>query len=334
MKEAMFWNLEERDNVRCMLCYQQCLIKDGRRGLCGVRENRAGRLVSMVYGRPVAMAVDPVEKKPLYHFLPGSKAFSIGTVGCNFRCLHCQNFSISQVSADIDFAMPEMVEPEQIVEMARANGCESIAYTYTEPTIFYEYAYDIARLARDAGLRNIFISNGYMMPKPLGEIAPYLDAVNIDLKFFSDELYRKMARARLKPVLDMIRLHHKLGIWMEITTLVIPGYNDDTEQLREIAGFIANIDTAIPWHISAFRPSYKLTDVAPTPRSTLDRAADIGRDAGLDYVYLGNVGGPANTLCPKCGEPLIERYGMGMRVKHIEGDNCPACGRRIEGVWS
>ncbi len=334
MKEAMHWKAEAEDKVRCGLCHQRCLVQPGKRGRCGVRENRNGRLVSRVYGRPIAKAVDPVEKKPLYHVLPGSKAFSIGTVGCNFRCLHCQNCTISQVPEDMDFAMPAMVPPRQIVAMAKANRCESIAYTYTEPTIFYEYAYDIARLAKDEGLKNLFVTNGYIMPEPLTEIEPYLDAANIDLKFFTDELYRKVAGARLQPALDTIRLHRELGIWIEITTLVIPEYNDDTEQLRAMAEFIAGIDPGIPWHLSAFHPTYKLADVEPTPLATLEKGQAIGREAGLQHVYLGNAGAPANTVCPTCAETLVRRGTMGLRAMHMDSDRCPGCATRIGGIWT
>jgi pyruvate formate lyase activating enzyme len=289
MKEAMFWEKVEDGAVRCGLCYHRCVIRCGSRGLCEVRENRDGRLISLVYGHPAAKAVDPIEKKPLYHVLPGSRAYSIGTVGCNFRCLHCQNCSLSQAPADDDDRLPPWVPPETIVSQAKAHGCKSIAYTYNEPTIFFEYAYDIARLARDAGLKNLFVTNGYIMPEPLKTLAPVLDAANIDLKFFSDERYREVAGARLQPVLDTIRLYHALGIWIEITTLVIPGYNDDTTQLRGIAGFIAGIDPGIPWHVTAFHPAYRLLDARPTSVQELVKAEVIGREAGLKHVHIGNV---------------------------------------------
>ena len=333
MKEAMHWKAEAEGKVRCELCHQRCRIQPGQRGRCGVRENREGRLVSLVYGHPIARAVDPVEKKPFYHVLPGSKAFSIGTAGCNFHCLHCQNCTISQVSEDMDFAMPAMVPPRQIVAMAKASRCASIACTYTEPAVFYEYAYDIARLAKDEGLKNLFITNGYIMPEPLAEIEPYLDAANIDLKFFTDKLYRTVAGARLQPVLDTIRLHHELGIWIEITTLVIPEYNDDTEQLRAMAEFIAGIDPGIPWHLSAFHPTYKLTDAEPTPRAVLKKARAIGLEAGLQHVYLGNAGDPGHTHCPQCARILVERNRMGLRARHMDRDRCPGCATRIGGIW-
>ncbi len=334
MTGTLFWERETDGRVRCTLCHQHCLIKPGARGLCGVRENRDGQLDSLVYGRPIATAVDPIEKKPLYHVLPGSSAFSIGTFGCNFRCLHCQNCTISQAPSTRELAMPARIEPAQIVAMAVANGCASIAYTYTEPTIFYEYAYDIARLARDEGLRNLFVTNGYMMPEALVKMAPYLDAANIDLKGFRDDRYRELTGARLAPILETIRLHRELGIWIEITTLVIPGVNDDTGQLRALAEFIAGIDTAIPWHVSAFHPAYKLTAVNPTPRSTLETARAIGRNAGLAHVYLGNVSGPAHTACSHCGAIVIERNAGRVRIHPMDGDCCQACGTRLAGIWS
>lgn len=331
MKEAMFYQPASNGRVRCTLCHHGCLIAPDKRGLCGVRENRAGRLLSLVYGHPAAQAVDPVEKKPLYHFLPGTNIFSIGTRGCNFHCLYCQNCAISQASTDQDFPNPP-VEPGQIVSKAAALGCSSIAYTYTEPTIFLEYAYDIALLAREQKLKNIFVTNGYITPEALRYIAPLLDAANIDLKFFRDELYREICGAKLQPVLDMIRLYHELGIWIEITTLVIPGYNDDS-QIGQIATFIAAIDKEIPWHISAFFPAYKLTDAIPTPLSTLEMARSLGFDAGLKYIYVGNVNMLSNTRCPSCQAVLVERAGMGMISNYVDRDQCYECGTRIKGIW-
>ena len=334
MKEAMFWEKEMAGYVRCRLCHHYCRIQSGARGICGVRENMGGELVSLVYGRPIATAVDPIEKKPLYHVLPGSQAYSLGTVGCNMHCLHCQNCSISQLRPDAEVTGHSGVSPDEIVAMAMGNGCESIAYTYNEPTIFYEYAYDIARLAHYAGLKNLFVTNGYISPEALVEMAPYLDAANIDLKFFNDEHYREVTGAALAPILDTIRLYHKLGIWMEITTLVIPGYNDDAEQLGAMAGFIADIDPGIPWHVSAFFPTYQLTDVKPTPRAALDMAQRIGRAAGLRYVYLGNVRASADTVCPTCGRGLVERNGARVWVEDLPDGCCPSCETRIGGVWA
>ncbi len=334
MKEAMFWEKESADTVRCTLCYQRCRIKPGARGICGVRENRAGELVTLVYGRPISIAVDPIEKKPLYHVLPGSTALSLGTVGCNFRCLNCQNCSISQLPPAGEIGGHEGVTPETIVATAKAKGCESIAYTYTEPTIFFEYAYDIARLAKREGIRNLFVTNGYIMPEALEKMAPYLDAANIDLKFFRDDLYREVAGARLQPILDTIRLYHKLGIWIEVTTLVIPGYNDDDEQLGTMASFISDTDPSIPWHLSAFFPTYKLTDAAPTPLATLEKARAIGHAAGLQHVYLGNVREAAHTICPSCGTVLVERHGTHVQMQGLADKRCSSCKTPIGGVWT
>ena len=332
MQEASFYEPAPEGRVQCRLCHQDCLIAPGRRGLCGVRENREGRLLSLVYGRPAAQAVDPIEKKPLYHFLPGSQAFSLGTRGCNFRCLYCQNCSISQVATDEAFTDPR-VEPEQIVNRAAAFGCASLAYTYTEPTIFFEFAYDIATLARGRGLKNIFVTNGYITPAPLRQLAPVLDAANIDLKFYRDDLYRRVCGARLQPVLEMIRLYHELGVWIEITTLVVPGYNDDAEQLSGIADFIAAVDVGIPWHVSAFHPIYKLTSAAPTPLAALEKARTLGLAAGLKHVYLGNVREGSDTRCPTCRAALIERRGLGVLANRIGEGQCPHCAAAVKGVW-
>lgn len=334
MKEARFYERTDGQSIRCRLCAHGCLIRPGKRGFCGVRENRAGRLVSRVYARPVAQAVDPVEKKPLYHVLPGTHAFSIGTRGCNFRCLHCQNCDISQVSEHVDMSVDSLFSPEQIVDKAVASGSRSIAYTYTEPTIFYEYAFDTASLAHEQGLKNIFVTNGYLSEEPLRRIAPVLDAANIDLKFFRDELYRKVCSARLEPVLDTIRLARELGIWIEVTTLVIPGYNDDRAQLEDIAGFVAGVSADMPWHISAFYPTFKLTDAEPTPPSALERARKTGEQAGLRYVYLGNVAGVSDTYCPGCGAAVIERSRMGIGASRLADGRCATCGAEVAGVWA
>ena len=333
LKEAMFYDRLDENRVRCGLCRQGCTIADKRRGLCGVRENRNGTLYSRVYARPVSQNVDPIEKKPLYHFLPGSRAFSIGTRGCNFRCLHCQNCVISQVAETDEIEADPVVPPRDIVAAARAYDCAGIAFTYTEPTIFYEYALEIAMLAHEKGIKNVFVTNGYITPDPLERIAPHLDGANIDLKFFRDDLYRRICAARLQPVLDAIRMYYNLGIWIEITTLIIPGYNDDDEQLARIATFIAGVDTNIPWHISAFYPTYKLTDAAPTPAATLRKAHRLGQEAGLKYVYLGNVMDDVPTLCPRCEEPLIRRQGHRTVSNRLADSSCPACRETIAGVW-
>ena len=291
MHEAILYSKKENGGVCCELCSHHCRIAPGQRGLCAVRENRDGILYSLVYGQVAAEAADPVEKKPLYHFLPGSRTWSIATRGCNFRCRHCQNHTLSQVGPKENPAARQR-SPQQVVAMAQAAGCESISYTYSEPTIFFEFAEDCALLAREQGLKNIFVSNGYMSAEAAERAADagkWLDAANIDIKAFSGKFYRDICGAKLAPVLETVQRLHKLGVWLEITTLIIPGLNDGAEELRGLAKFIAGISPDIPWHLSAFHPAYKLMDVPRTPVAALLRARDIGQSAGLRYVYLGNV---------------------------------------------
>jgi len=328
MKEAMFYQKLEGNKVRCNLCYHQCIISPGKRGICKVRENKDGALYSVVYGKVVASNVDPIEKKPLFHFYPGSTAYSIATVGCNFHCLHCQNWEISQVKSGI---VGKEITPDSVVKNAINNRCQSIAYTYTEPTIFYEYAYDVAKIAHGKGLKNLFITNGYISREALREISSYLDAANIDLKSMSDGFYRKVCGAKLQPVLDNIKLYYHLGMRVEVTTLIIPGYNDDSDELKRIAEFIIDIDAGIPWHVTGFYPAYKFTDIPPTPRETLRKAVEIGRKAGLEYVYPGNVREGENTYCPDCGELLSERDDFGIAVNDSINGICPYCGKHIAG---
>ncbi len=335
MKEAMFYQIEEDLHVVCQLCPHYCQLKPGQVGICGVRKNVDGKLFSLVYGKAIAVHIDPIEKKPLFHVLPGSESFSIATVGCNFHCKFCQNYDISQVKdpADIDRFSRE-ISPEELVEMAKHNHCRSISYTYTEPTVFFEYAYDTAQLAHRQGLLNVFVTNGYINPEPLHKIHDVLDAANVDLKSFSDQFYRRMAGAKLGPVLETLKLMKKLNIFVEITTLLIPGENDSDEELTAIADFIKNdlgIDT--PWHISRFYPHYRLTDHRPTPVESLNRARDIGIAHGLRYVYLGNVPGSdaENTYCFNCGKLLIERYGFQIIQNHVVAGNCRFCGAKIDG---
>jgi len=333
MKEAMFYTPLEDNKVQCRLCRHNCKISEGRRGVCEVRENRSGKLYSLVYRKAISIAIDPIEKKPLFHFHPGSVSLSMATAGCNFRCLHCQNYSISQLVRDHGEIPGKDIAPEEIVRMAKEEGCDSISYTYNEPTIFFEYAYEVAKLAKKEGIANNFVTNGYIGEDALREIQPYLDAANIDLKGFTDDFYRKICGARLQPVLDSIRLHHELGIWIEVTTLLIPGHNDSKEELEGVAGFIASIDPGIPWHVSRFHPDYRLRDVPATPISTLRLAREIGLKAGLKYVYEGNVPGEEreDTFCPSCGELLIKRYGFSVMKNVIRDSKCPKCGTKIEG---
>ncbi|MGB2879387.1 MAG: AmmeMemoRadiSam system radical SAM enzyme [Candidatus Omnitrophota bacterium] len=333
-KEAMLWEKLEGDKVHCYLCAHHCKIEEGRFGFCGMRKNIEGKLYTFAYGEVIASHVDPIEKKPFYHFLPGTYAFSIATIGCNFHCPFCQNWTISQVSARNGGVEGYELKPEKVVSEALRNGCRSISYTYTEPTVFFEYAYDTAKLAKEKGLFNNFVTNGYMTKEAIDAIGPYLDAANVDLKYFRDESYRKICKGSLQPVLDSIRNMKKAGIWVEVTTLVIPGQNDSDEELKDIASFIAETGKEVPWHISRFHPDYKFTESRPTPLGTLERAMEIGREAGLKYVYLGNVMAGGQTLCPGCGVLLVERSGFTARsTGNFAKGKCAGCGTQIEGVW-
>jgi pyruvate formate lyase activating enzyme len=334
MKEALLYEKIDNSKVRCFLCAHHCIVAEGRRGICGVRENRKGLLYSLVYGKLVSMNVDPIEKKPLFHFYPTSKSFSISTVGCNFKCRHCQNYDIAQYPLKHDKIPGEHVTPEQVVDAAEHAGCRSISYTYTEPTIFFEFAYDCAILAHERGIKNVFVSNGYTSPEATKLIAPYLDANNIDLKG-DDEFYKKTCGARLQPVLDTIRLMKQLGVWVELTTLVIPNYNDSDETISEIIDFIKSVDPAIPWHVTRFYPTHKLLDQPGTPVDTLRSIRNKGLKEGLKYVYVGNVPGEGgeNTYCTECKELLIERVGY-HTINKIKKGSCFNCQAMIEGVWS
>lgn len=334
MKEAMFYETAENNQVRCELCRFRCLIKEGSRGLCLARENVSGRLYSLVYGELCAEMVDPIEKKPFYHVAPGSQAYSIASPGCNFRCHYCQNHQISQIKNGVPLHGVERT-PAEVVERAIAHGCSSIAYTYTEPTISFEFAYDTARLARAAGLKNLFVTNGYITQAALTAIAPFLDAANIDLKGFSEGFYHDIVHARLGEVLDSIVAYRRFGIWIELTTLIIPGLNDDEVELRDLANFIATeLGPDTPWHLSQFYPTYKLTDRPRTAVCSLRRAREIGLAAGLHYPYIGNLPGERgeNTCCPSCHTLLVDRYNFNANSNIICNDACPACGAVIAGL--
>jgi len=335
MHEALHYQKREEGKAECRLCRHRCVIAPGHRGRCGVRENRDGRLVTLVYGRTVAEHVDPIEKKPFFHVLPGSRSYSIATQGCNFSCRHCQNFSISQVTPHQEIA-GAFRTPHQIVEDALQSGCRSIAYTYTEPTVFYEFALDTARIAHERGLLNLFVTNGYIEKEPLEEIAPFLDAANIDLKGFSDSFYREITGGRLDEVMETIRHYKRLGIWVEITTLLIPGLNDSDQDLQGMARFIAHeLGPETPWHISRFYPTHHLTDRPPTPESSVLRGIDAGRNAGLFFVYTGNMRHAAfeNTHCHTCRALLIERSGYRVGSLNMSSGRCPECGAVVPGVW-
>jgi len=331
------WFIRHDDGtLECVICAHGCRLREGKRGLCGVRERRGERIDSLVYGRVVAEHIDPIEKKPLHHVLPGSLSYSIATHGCNFRCLHCQNAAISQVARDMDVEHSGLLRtPEDIVASALAGACQSISYTYVEPTVFFEFARDCCQVATAGGLKNIMVSNGYMTDRVLVELAPALTAINIDLKAFSDDFYKKICGARLQPVLDTISRCRDLGIWVEVTTLVIPGLNDSDGELTRIAAFLAGIDQAIPWHVSGYHPSYRMTAPPPTPEATLQRARKIGLDQGLNYVYAGNRPGTGgeDTACPGCGLTLIARQGFRITANRLNVGHCPDCGQVIAGVW-
>jgi pyruvate formate lyase activating enzyme len=335
MKEAYLYEKMENQRVRCFLCNHRCLIKEGARGICGVRENQEGTLVSLVYGKVIAKHVDPIEKKPLFHFLPGSRSYSLATMGCNFRCLFCQNADISQMPADRNQIWGEEMTPSMIVEEATGSRSFTISYTYTEPTIFFELALDTARLAVQKGLKNIFVTNGYMTEECLKEISSNLHGVNVDLKAFTDRFYKEQCGAKLEPILRTLEIMRKMGVWVEVTTLLIPGLNDSTDELKGLAGFLSNLDTDIPWHISRFHPSYRLMNVRPTPPESIQTARDIGYEAGLKYVYTGNLPGDdgEKTYCHECKELLVDRFGFYVRKNVIKNNQCPKCKAQIPGVW-
>jgi pyruvate formate lyase activating enzyme len=326
--------------VLCQACLQVCTLDEGEYGICGVRKVEDGELKLLVYGLAAAVNVDPIEKKPMFHFLPKSKAFSLGTVGCNFSCKFCQNADISQYPKEHQMQITgQELPPEQIVELAIANGCQSIAYTYNEPIVFFEYTYDTAKLAHKKGLKNIYVTSGYETHKALDLLTPYIDGMNIDIKAFTDEFYKEICGARLKPVLDCVKYAYEKGIWIEITTLLIPNKNDSDEEIRNIAKFIASIDKTIPWHISAFHPTYKMLDTPRTPSSTLLRAYNIGKEEGLKYLYVGNIDDKdhSSTYCPKCKKRVIDRRGhIGQYVINELDENgvCPYCSYELEGVWN
>jgi pyruvate formate lyase activating enzyme len=334
-KEALLYQKQEHGRVQCLLCNHYCLIEDRDYGFCRVRYNESGTLYSINYSKIIANVSDPIEKKPLYHFLPSTKAYSIASAGCNFRCEFCQNWQISQQIETAKLKVPSKhFSPEMAVSEAKKDNCSSIAYTYTEPTIFFEFAYETAKIAKANDIKNVFVTNGYMSQQALDMITPYLDAANVDLKAFSDSFYKNLCQAHLKPVLKTIEAMKQKGIWLEITTLLIPGENDTEEEMGKIADFIASIDTEIPWHISRFYPAYK-NNANPTSKDKLESAYKIGKSRNLKYVYVGNY--PTdygnNTYCPKCEHELIQRYGFYVQENNIENNKCKFCGQQIAGIF-
>jgi pyruvate formate lyase activating enzyme len=333
-KEASYYMKLEEGRVQCLLCPHECLLANKQTGLCKARRNIEGTLRSLVYARAVSANVDPIEKKPLFHFLPGSKSFSIATAGCNFSCRFCQNWQISQSRPeDLDsFYFP----PQEVVEKALENNCQSIAYTYNEPTIFYEYMLDCAKLAREKGLCNVPVTACYINPEPLKELCQYIDGAHCDLKGFSDEFYRKYCSGKLEPVLNTIKTLKQNGVWIEIINLVIPTVNDDMEMIKKMCLWIRdNLGPDVPLHLSRFFPNYKMRDLPPTPVETLEKARKIALDCGLHYVYIGNVPGhPAeNTYCPQCKKALIRRVGYYIAENNVVEGKCKFCGFTIAGVW-
>lgn len=350
MKEAILYEKMGQNMVRCGVCEHCCAIREDGLGICRTRKNVAGKLYSLVYGDVIAAHVDPIEKKPLYHFLPGSLAYSIATAGCNFRCLHCQNYEISQASqlvsksvsqeSKIQNPTPHLMrgkiqnQPSRIIKTAIKNKCQSIAYTYTEPTVFVEYALDVMKLAKENGLKNVWVSNGYYTPQTFETILPYLDAINIDLKFITEADYQKVCGAELGPVLRNIENCFKNNVHLEVTTLIIPSINDQAAYLKKIADFLVRTSLDIPWHISAFHPAFKLSYLPATSDSILEKAYHIAKNAGLNYVYLGNttLNLGQDTRCPACDELLIERSSFSLKT-HLKNNLCPRCGVLIPGVF-
>jgi pyruvate formate lyase activating enzyme len=322
-------------SVRCNACAHRCVLRPGRLGICGVRQNRGGWLYTLVYGQVVAAKAEPVEKKPFYHFMPGSTAYSVATQGCNMHCTYCQNWQISQAHRENVVPESRNLTPEGVVEEAVAAGVRSIAYTYVEPTIFIEFAMDSMIKAKAAGLRNVFVTNGYETPEAIELVAPYLDAANIDLKAANDDFYRRICGARWEPVRETILDMHRRGIWIELTTLIIPGLNDDPHELRSLAEWIATaIGPETPWHLSRFHPAYKLSGVASTPAATLVDAAAVAREVGLRHVYVGNAPEveAANTSCARCGERLISRTDYAVTQWRLIEGRCPRCKHALAGV--
>ena len=332
-KEAMFWSPTPR-GTKCLICPNECVIKEGEAGDCRNRVNHEGKLFSIAYGNPCAVHIDPIEKKPLNHFLPGSKAFSVATAGCNLACLNCQNWDISQRSPHETRNYDLM--PDQLVAETISNKCESIAYTYSEPISYYEYTFDSAKLAREEGIKNVLVTAGYINEEPLRNFCKYIDAANVDLKSFSNDIYLKLNAGTLQPILNTLKIIAQEGVWLEITNLVVPGWTDDLDIIKRMCNWLAENGLAeYPLHFSRFHPAYKLTQLQATPVNILIRARDIARQEGLKYVYVGNVPGlnTQNTICPKCEKVVVERRGFSILQNNIENGTCKNCGEKIPGRW-
>lgn len=351
MKKAILFRRLKNKEVQCLACSWYCRIKEGNTGICGVRQNLKGELYLLVYGIASAVNIDPIEKKPLFHFLPGTDIFSIGTVGCNFGCQFCQNWSISQATRNLrarlleegklrDFSLEigklgYKLAPEQIIDYCVEHDIKSIAFTYNEPAIFFEYLYDTAKLAKSKGIKVALVSNGYFSREAVEKLNGLIDAINIDLKSSNDKFYQKVAQARLKPVLENIKRFYGDGVWVEVTTLLIPGENDSKKELKQIADFIKSVSPSIPWHVTSFHPDYKMLSKSATPYEKIKEARIIGKEAGLRYVYVGNVFDEEgeSTYCPKCKTLLISRSGFSSDLVNFRGGKCLKCSENIEGVW-
>ncbi|HRU05056.1 MAG TPA: AmmeMemoRadiSam system radical SAM enzyme [Candidatus Brocadiia bacterium] len=332
LRDAEMWRAADGGRVECYLCAHRCVIADGKRGVCDTRLNQGGRLKALTWGQVVAANVDPIEKKPLYHFLPGSKSYSIATHGCNFKCEFCQNWQISQVSGDVSAGRD--TPPEAVVNEAFRSGCRSVSYTYTEPTMFFEYAMACGRLAHERGLRNCFVTNGYQTPETVAAMTGVVDAANVDIKAFNDDFYRKLCKARLQPALDSVKAMVAAGVWVEVTTLLIPRHNDREDELKALAEWLAAVSPDLPWHVSRYHPDYQFDRAPATPPETVFRAAEIGRAAGLRYVYAGNLraGEWECTRCPSCQQVVIRRDGFWVEEMKLKGACCAKCGAKVAGV--
>jgi pyruvate formate lyase activating enzyme len=339
LKEATLAKPLSKGVVQCQACEHFCAVKPGEAGKCGVRRNVDGQLYLVVYGEPIAVHIDPIEKKPLFHFHPGASVLSIGTYGCNFRCPFCQNWQMSQrreFSSDVH-RLGEQAPPEAIVEACLRQSIPLIAYTYNEPTVFFEYTLDTARLGHEHGIESVYVSNGFMSLAALGAIEPYLDAINVDLKAFSEGFYAEQCQGRLEPVKrNIAHIATETDIWIEVTTLLIPGLNDSDAELQAMAEWLASVDPDMPWHISAFHPDYEMLDRPRTPAGSLARAYDIGKEAGIRYVYVGNVMDEEreSTHCPSCGATLVRRHWYSVEEQWKERGICHQCGTPVAGVWA
>jgi pyruvate formate lyase activating enzyme len=329
-KIAQFWKKINDKKVQCTLCAHNCKIGEGKVGICKVRKNEKGVLYSLIYGMASSLASDPIEKKPLYHFHPGSYAFSVGTIGCNFKCKHCQNFSIS--TADTTFPYLKEVTPEQVLTHAKQYKCQGVSYTYNEPTIWHEFALDSAKVVKKAGLYTCYVTNGFINEEPLKELAIYLDAMNIDVKAFNDDFYKNICKSKLEPVLNTCMLAKELGIHLELTYLVIPGFNDSLEEIKKFCKWIVEgLDDKTPVHFSRFHPDYNMTNVQATPMETLLKIYEVAKETGVLYPFLGNVfhGEYENTYCPKCGSISIERDNYSINIDGLNKDTCRKCGNHL-----